>query len=150
MKGAAFRRLALPLDLCVGLSLISALIYALVLRAPYPLAEGLAHPLASWATQAGFSWRAGLALVCAYALLTGYYMFALRLAARVVSPRQRTLLILIVGGWLLSSAVLLGHIRVSRSTSSTIFFAGGSMLLWVSARWPSRRRSSHVSSFTRM
>ena len=36
MKGAAPRPLAPPLDLCVGLSLISALIYALVLRAPYP------------------------------------------------------------------------------------------------------------------
>ena len=35
-------------------------------------------------------------------------MFALRLAARVAPQRQRTLLILIVGGWLLSSAVLLG------------------------------------------
>src|SRR4051812_11994878 len=108
MKVAAPRRLALPLVLCAGLSLISALIYALALRAPYPLAEGLAHPLASWATLAGFSWRAGLALACAYALLTGCYMLALQLAARVASPRQRTLLILIVGGWLLSSAVLLG------------------------------------------
>jgi hypothetical protein len=91
-----------------GLSLISALIYALVLRAPYPLAEGLAHPLASWATLAGFSWRAGLMLAGAYALLTGYYMFALRLAARVTSLCQRAFLIVIVGGWLLSSAVLLG------------------------------------------
>jgi hypothetical protein len=91
-----------------GLSLISALIYALVLRAPYPLVEGLAHPLASWATLAGFSWRAGLMLACAYALLTGYYMFALRLAARVTSLRQRVFLIVIVGGWLLSSAILLG------------------------------------------
>jgi Gpi18-like mannosyltransferase len=108
MKVAAPRRLAPPLDLCVGLSLISALIYTLVLRAPYPLAEGLAHPLASWATLAGFSWRAGLTLACAYALLTGYYMFALRLAARITPLRQRAFLIVIVGGWLLSSAVLLG------------------------------------------
>src|SRR5215208_1189530 len=108
MKVAAARRLAPPLDLCVGLSLISALIYALVLRAPYPLAAGLAHPLASWATLAGFSWRAGLMLAGAYALLTGYYMFALRLAAPVRSLRQRAFLLVIVGGWLLSSTVLLG------------------------------------------
>ena len=108
MKVAAPHRLVAPLDLCIGISLISALIYALVLRAPYPLAAGLAHPLASWATLAGFSRRAGLTLVCAYALLTGYYMLALRLAARAASPRQRALLIVIVGGWLLSLAVLLG------------------------------------------
>ncbi|HEU5098240.1 MAG TPA: hypothetical protein VFU22_04440, partial [Roseiflexaceae bacterium] len=97
-----------PLALLVGLSLISALLYALVLRAPFPLAEGLAHPLASWASLAGFAWRAGLALVCGYALLTGYYMFALRLAARIAPRGKRALLILIGGGWLLSSVVLLG------------------------------------------
>lgn len=108
MKGAARRPFAFPLYLLIALSLLSALIYALALRAPYPLAEGLAHPLASWATLAGFSRRAGLALVCAYALLTACYMLALRLAARIELPRQRTLLILIIGGWLLSSAVLLG------------------------------------------
>lgn len=108
MKAAAPRPLASLLDLCIGISLISALIYALALRAPYPLAEGLTHPLASWATLAGFSWRAGLALACTYALLTGYYMLALRLAARAASLHQRVLLIIIVGGWLLSSAVLLG------------------------------------------
>src|SRR5215213_9098642 len=100
MKGAAPRRLAPPLDLCVGLSLMSALIYTLVLRPPYPLAEGLVHPLASWATLAGFAWHAGMALICGYALLTAYYMLALRLAARVAPQCQRRLLILIVGGWL--------------------------------------------------
>src|SRR5215208_4421745 len=108
MKVAAARRLAPPLDLCVGLSLISALLYALVLRAPYPLAEGLAHPLASWATLAGFSWRVGLALACAYALLTGYYMLALRLAARIAPQRESAALPGIVVGWLLASALLLG------------------------------------------
>jgi hypothetical protein len=108
MKVAPLRPFAFPLYLLISLSLISALIYTLVLRAPYSLAEGLAHPLASWATLAGFSRRAGLALACAYALLTGYYMFALRVAARAASLRQRALLIVIVGGWLLSSAVLLG------------------------------------------
>lgn len=107
MKVSARRRLASPLDLLIGLSLISALLYALVLRAPYPLAEGLAHPLASWATLAGFAWYASLALICGYALLTGYYMFALRLATRVAPQRQRALLLVIVGGWLLSSVVLL-------------------------------------------
>jgi hypothetical protein len=108
MKVAAPRTLDSPLYLLVGLSLSSALLYALVLRAPYPLAEGLAHPLASWAALASFSWRAGLALICGYALLTAYSMLALRLAARVAPQRQRMLLIVIVGGWLLSSVVLLG------------------------------------------
>jgi hypothetical protein len=108
MKVAAPRTLDSPLDLLVGLSLISALLYALVMRGSYPLAEGLAHPLASWATLAGFSWRAGLALACAYALLMGYYMLALRLAARIAPQRERALLILIVGGWLLASVALLG------------------------------------------
>jgi hypothetical protein len=108
MEVAAPRKLASTLDLLVGLSLISALLYALVVRAPYPLTEGLAHPLADWATLAGFSWRAGLALICGYALLTAYYMLALRLAARIASQRQPALLVLIVGGWLLSSLLLLG------------------------------------------
>ena len=108
MKVAAPRPLAPLLKLLLGLNLTSALLYALVLRAPYSLAAGLAHPLASWATLAGFSWHAGLALIGGYALLTGYYMLALRLAARAASPRQRALLIVIVGGWLVSSAVLLG------------------------------------------
>src|SRR3954451_8781858 len=35
-------------------------------------------------------------------------MLALQLAARAASPRQRALLIVIVGGWLLASALLLG------------------------------------------
>jgi hypothetical protein len=107
MKSAPLRQLISPLQLQVGTSLISALLYALMLRAPYPLAEGLAHPLASWATLAGFAWRAGLALICGYALLTAYYMLALHLAARIAPQSQRTLLILIIGGWLLSSTVLL-------------------------------------------
>ena len=49
-KNGALRLLASPLHLIIGIGLISSLLYALVLRAPYPLAEGLAHPLASWAT----------------------------------------------------------------------------------------------------
>src|SRR5689334_13944595 len=100
MKSAPLRQLISPLQLLVGLGLISALIYALALRAPYPLAEGLAHPLASWATLAGFSRRTGLALIFGYALLIGFYMLALQLAARVAPQRQRMLLIVIVSGWL--------------------------------------------------
>jgi ALG3 protein len=107
-KNAALRLCTSPLHLIIGIGLISSLFYGLLLRAPYPLAESLAHPLASWATLAGFAWRAGLALICGYALLTGYYMLALRLAARVAPPRQPALLFLIVGGWLLSSVMLLG------------------------------------------
>ncbi|MEO7909279.1 MAG: glycosyltransferase family 87 protein [Roseiflexaceae bacterium] len=108
MKIVAPRALDSSLFLLVGLSLISALIYALVLRTPYPLAAGLAHPQASWASLAGFSWRAGLALICGYALLTAYYMLALRVAAHGMAQYRRALLLVIVGGWLLSSVVLLG------------------------------------------
>ena len=107
-KISALRLHASPLHLIIGIGLIGALLYALVLRAPYPLAEGLAHPLAAWATLASFSWRAGLALICGYALLTAYSMLALRLAVRVTSQHRRTLVIVIVGGWLLPSVVLLG------------------------------------------
>jgi glycosyl transferase family 87 len=108
MKSPAPRTLTSPLHLMVGIGLISALLYALVFRAPYPLAEGLVRPLASWATLAGFAWHAGLALICAYALLTGYYMLALRLAARIKPQRDSAALPVIVGGWLLASTVLLG------------------------------------------
>src|SRR5690349_19045179 len=107
-KLSTLRLYASPLQLIIGIGLISALISTLALRAPYPLVEGLAHPLASWATLAGFSWRAGLELICGYALLTGYSLLALRLAVRVPPQDQRALLIVIIGGWLLSSAVLLG------------------------------------------
>jgi hypothetical protein len=105
---SVLRLLTSPIYLIIGISLISAPLYALVLRAPYPLAEGLAHPLASWATLAGFAWRAGLALLCGYALLTGYYMLALRVAARIAPQHRRVLLIVLVGGWLLYSTLLLG------------------------------------------
>jgi hypothetical protein len=83
-------------------------LYALSLRAPYLLSSGLLHPLASWATLAGFSWRAGFALAGVYALLMGYYMLALRLALRIEPSHQQAALLVIVGGWLLFSAVLLG------------------------------------------
>jgi hypothetical protein len=90
MKVTASRPLAPPLYLFVGLSLINALLYALVLCAPYPLAEGLAHPRAPSAILAGFSWGAGLTLIWGYALLTGYYTFALHVATPVAPQHQRT------------------------------------------------------------
>jgi hypothetical protein len=108
MKIAAPRTLASPLHLMVGLGLVNAILYTLGLRAPYPLAIGLAHPQASWATLAGFSWRIGLLLPYVYALLMAYYVLALRLAVQIEAQRERTALLLIVGGWLLSSMVLLG------------------------------------------
>ncbi len=108
MKIAPLQQFISSLHLIMGIGLISSLLYALVLRASYPLAAGLVYPLASWASLSGFVWHAGLALICAYALLTAYYMIALRLAACGTSRRQRTLLIVIVSGWLLSSVVLLG------------------------------------------
>jgi hypothetical protein len=44
MKVAAPHRLSSTLDLLVGLSLISALLYALMLRAPYPRSGAAASP----------------------------------------------------------------------------------------------------------
>jgi ALG3 protein len=103
-----FIRLASPLHLLVGIGLANALLYTLGLRTPYSLSIGLTHPLASWATLAGFSWRAGLLLPCMYALLTGYYALALHLAMQMAAERKRAALLVIVGGWLLSSVILLG------------------------------------------
>jgi hypothetical protein len=97
-----------PIQLIAGLGLASAVLYAFGLRAPYPLSTGLLHPLASWATLTGFSWRAGFALAGVYTLLIGYYMLALRLAVRIETQRRRSVLLVIIGGWLLSSVVLLG------------------------------------------
>ncbi len=108
MKIAAPRTLASPLQLIVGLGLASAVLYALGLRAPYPLSTGLLHPLASWATLTGFSWYAGFVLAGVYALLIGYYMLALRLALQIEAQGQQAALLVIVGVWLLASAVLLG------------------------------------------
>jgi hypothetical protein len=108
MKIAAPRTPDSPLHLIVGLGLANAVLYTIGLRAPYPLSIGLSHPLASWATLAGFSWRIGLLLPCVYGLLMGYYVLALRLAAQIEAQRERTALFVIVGGWLLTSMVLLG------------------------------------------
>ena len=109
MKGAAPRPLAPPVYLCIGLSLISALIYALALRAPYPLAEGLGHPLASWGNPGRLfaARRPGTRMrLCA----ADGILHACAECGRASSTpqQQRALLILIVGGWLLSSAVPLG------------------------------------------
>jgi hypothetical protein len=108
MKITSRRPLVAPLYLIAGLGLVNAALYALGLRAPYALWAGLAHPLASWATLTGFSWRAGSRLACVYALLIGYYMLALRLAAGIEARHRRAASLVIVGGWLLASAVLLG------------------------------------------
>src|SRR5688572_16473032 len=108
MKIAVARGLTSPPQLLVGLGLASAVLYALGLRAPYPLSSGLVHPLASWATLSGFSWGAGLALAGIYALLTGYYMLALRLSFQIEVQREWAVLLVVVSGWLLASAVLLG------------------------------------------
>jgi hypothetical protein len=107
LQTAASRRPASSLQLIVGLGLASAALYALGLRAPYPLPDGLLYPQASWVTLAGFSWRAGLSLAGVYALLVGCYMLALRQVLRIATPKPRTVLV-IIGGWLLSSALLLG------------------------------------------
>ncbi|MBC8162494.1 MAG: DUF2029 domain-containing protein [Roseiflexaceae bacterium] len=94
--------------LLAGLGLASTLLYALGLTARYPLMVGLQHPLASWATLAGFVWPASLSLALLYTLLMGQYMLVLRLAITFQQDHGRIWIIVIIGIWLLASLVLLG------------------------------------------
>ena len=96
------------LFLLAGLGLASTLLYALGLTARYPLAAGLAYPLASWAMLGGFAWQASLMLALTYTLLIGYYMLAVRLALRIPPHRDLLVLVVIVGIWLLACVILLG------------------------------------------
>ncbi|MDQ2998105.1 MAG: hypothetical protein M3R61_13765, partial [Chloroflexota bacterium] len=95
------------LYLLASIGLASTLLYALGLAARYPLTVGIQHPLASWATLAGYAWPASVLLALVYALLFGYYMLALRLASQTHQHQERRLIIVTIGIWLLTSVVLL-------------------------------------------
>jgi hypothetical protein len=92
----------------IGLGLLSTLLYGLGVAARYPLAPGLQHPRAGWSTLAEHSLRVGLAHAGVYGLLIVGYMLALRLALRLEGRCARTATAIVVAGWLLSSAALLG------------------------------------------
>jgi hypothetical protein len=90
------------------LGVASALLYGFGITARYPLAPGLQHARAGWATLMHYSLRTGLAHGAIYALLIAAYMLAMRLAFRLDIRQSRGAMIVIIGGWLLCSASLLG------------------------------------------
>ncbi|HET9223290.1 MAG TPA: glycosyltransferase 87 family protein, partial [Roseiflexaceae bacterium] len=96
------------LGILAGLGLLSALLYAFGITARYPLAAGLRTPRVSWYTLSGYSLRAGLFFALVVGLLILCYAVALRQALRLGGRSAFVPLAIIVGGWLLSSAALLG------------------------------------------
>jgi hypothetical protein len=92
----------------IVLGVASALLYALGITTRYPLAPGLQHVRAGWATLMRSSLRAGLWHGAIYVLLIAAYMLAMRLALRLDPRQTRAAIIVIVGGWLLCSASLAG------------------------------------------
>jgi Glycosyltransferase family 87 len=104
------RRLTIAIYLggLVGLGLASALVYALGITARYPLAAGLLIPRAGWYRLSGRSLHAGFTQAVVYALLILGYVVALRLALGLAGHHARATIVVIAGGWLLCSIVLLG------------------------------------------
>jgi hypothetical protein len=96
------------LGILAGYGLLSVLLYAFGITARYPLAVGLQRARVSWYTLSGYSLPAGLLFAAVVGLLILCYSLALRLALRPGGRNMPALLAVIVGGWLLSSAVLLG------------------------------------------
>jgi len=92
----------------IGIALASTLLYALGIAARYPLAIGLQHPRANWSTLVDYSFTAGLMHAGVYALLILGYMLALRLVLRLDGRSRRVAIGVIIAGWLVSSALLLG------------------------------------------
>jgi hypothetical protein len=92
----------------IGLGLISALLYARGITARYPLAIGLRSVRAGWSTLAGSSLNVGVVFAGVYALLIVGYVVALRLILRLRDRNPRRAIGIIIVGWLLSSAALLG------------------------------------------
>jgi hypothetical protein len=107
-SGSRTLTLALCLGGLVGLGLAGALLYALGITARYPLAAGLEIPRAGWYRLSGRSLSAGFRHAGVYALLMLGYAGALRLALRLAGRYTRATIAVIVVGWLLSAAVLLG------------------------------------------
>ncbi len=102
-----------------GLGLASTLLYALGLAARYPVLAGFQIPRASWSSLVTDPGRALVFHFAVYAGVTLAYLFACRLVWRQHAQpdaangtaslsRQRGILPVIVGGWLVSSFVLLG------------------------------------------
>jgi hypothetical protein len=86
----------------------STLVYALGITARYPLAIGLRSARAGWSTLADRSLKVGVEFAGVYALLIVGYVVALRLILHLRDRRPHRAVGIIVAGWLLSSAALLG------------------------------------------
>jgi hypothetical protein len=92
----------------IGIGIASALLYALGITVRYPLAIGLLSLRAGWATLVGSSLKVGVVFAGVYALLFAGYVVALRLMLRLRDSRPHRRVGLVIVGWLLSSAALLG------------------------------------------
>jgi hypothetical protein len=92
----------------IGLGLISALLYARGITARYPLAVGLQDPRTGWYQLSGRSLRAGLVFAAVIGLLILCYVAAVCLTLRRRNPHARAMQVVIVAGWLGSTAALLG------------------------------------------
>lgn len=88
----------------VALALASALLYQRGIAAVYPLARGLENPRWTWPPFVDYELSAGLRHAAVYALLMLGYALAVRCATHVDGPWA---LLVIAGGWLLCSAMLL-------------------------------------------
>jgi hypothetical protein len=92
----------------IGIAIVSALVYALGITTRYPLTVGLRSVRAGWSTLMGSSLKVGVVFAGIYALLIVGYVVALRLILGLRDRRPHQAVGIIVVGWLLSSAALLG------------------------------------------
>ncbi len=89
------------------LGLASVFLYWRGIAAAYPLVEGLRNPHTTWSSPPHASLRDGLAHAIVYVLMIACYCLALRWTLRLSLPASPSLLAIIGGAWLVSSAVLL-------------------------------------------
>src|SRR4051812_13450908 len=92
----------------IGVGIASTLLYALGITARYPLTIGLRSVRAGWSTLVGSSLKVGVGFAGVYALLIVGYVVALRLILHLHNHNPRPTIGIIIAGWLLSSAALLG------------------------------------------
>ncbi|MDQ2995884.1 MAG: glycosyltransferase 87 family protein [Chloroflexota bacterium] len=92
----------------IGIGVVSTLLYALGITARYPLTIGLQSVRAGWSTLVGRSLTVGVVFAGVYILLTVGYVVALRLILHLRDRRPHQAIGIIVAGWILSSAALLG------------------------------------------
>jgi hypothetical protein len=92
----------------IGICIASPMLYALGMSARYPLAIGLRSPRAGWSTLVERSLTVGLGVAGIYALLIVGYVVALRLILHLRDRNPRRTIAILIAGWLLSSAALLG------------------------------------------